>query len=110
MVRQPIQVIRIHLQIIPAHVVVFTDANVPSLISLPYLGFVNATNEVYQNTRRLLLSQEGNPYYGVGPVIRGIGGQHIDEMHPWPMGIVSEVITGINDKASCLTAFPLWPN
>lgn len=48
----------------------------------------------------MLLSQEGNPYYGVGPAIKGIGGQHIDEMHPWPMGIVSEVITGLDDKVS----------
>ncbi|KAJ7065845.1 hypothetical protein C8F01DRAFT_1126771 [Mycena amicta] len=74
------------------------DANVPSLISLPYLGFVNATNEVYQNTRKMLLSPQGNPYYAHGPAIRGVSSPHIDEAHVWPMGIVSEVITGINDQ------------
>lgn len=38
---------------------------------------------------------------GVGPAIRGVGGQHIDEAHPWPMGIVTEVITGWDDEVSC---------
>ena len=36
-------------------------------------------------------------FLGIGPAIRGVGGQHIDEAHPWPMGLVTEVITGIDD-------------
>ncbi len=32
------------------------DANVPSLLSLPYLGFVDKNDEIYLNTRRALLS------------------------------------------------------
>ncbi|KAJ6571091.1 Six-hairpin glycosidase-like protein [Mycena capillaripes] len=40
------------------------DANVPSLVSIPYLGFVNATNSIYANTRKMVLSTQGNPYYG----------------------------------------------
>ncbi|TDL29864.1 hypothetical protein BD410DRAFT_780368 [Rickenella mellea] len=79
-------------------IVIQDDANVPSLISLPYLGFINNTNDIYQNTRRMLLNPEGNPYYGVGPVIKGVGGQHIDEAHVWPMGLISEVITGSDDQ------------
>lgn len=42
----------------------YVDANVPSLVSIPYLGYVNNTNEVYRNTRKMLLNPEGNPYYG----------------------------------------------
>ncbi|KAJ7246985.1 hypothetical protein C8J57DRAFT_1081267 [Mycena rebaudengoi] len=74
------------------------DANVPSLISIPYLGFTNNTNKVYNNTRKMLLSTKGNPYYGFGPVIRGVTSPHIDERHVWPMGLVSEVITGSDDE------------
>lgn len=38
------------------------DANVPSLLSLPYLGYVEENDEVYQNTRRFILSSH-NPYF-----------------------------------------------
>ncbi|KAJ7473583.1 Six-hairpin glycosidase-like protein [Mycena galericulata] len=73
------------------------DANVPSLVSIPYLGFANATNEIYANTRKMLLSTEGNPYYGFGPVIRGVSSPHIDEKHVWPMGLITEVVTSTDD-------------
>ncbi|KAH8118709.1 Six-hairpin glycosidase-like protein [Phellopilus nigrolimitatus] len=79
-------------------VVIQDDANVPSLVSIPYLGFVNNSDEIYQNTRAMLLNPDGNPYYGIGPVIRGVGGQHVDEAHPWPMGLITEVITGSDDN------------
>jgi len=42
--------------------VVFDDANLPSLVSLSYLGFVTQKDEVYRNTRELMLSPK-NPYY-----------------------------------------------
>ncbi|KAF7373060.1 hypothetical protein MSAN_00513700 [Mycena sanguinolenta] len=73
------------------------DPNVPSLVSIPYLGFMNATNPIYQNTRKMVLSTTGNPYYGFGPVIRGVSSPHIDEKHVWPMGLVTEVVTGTDD-------------
>ncbi|KAF7342422.1 hypothetical protein MVEN_01831300 [Mycena venus] len=73
------------------------DANVPSLVSIPYLGFVNATNPIYANTRKMVLSTQGNPYYGFGPVIRGVSSPHIDEKHVWPMGLITEVVTSTND-------------
>ncbi|KAJ6471438.1 hypothetical protein C8R45DRAFT_1014379 [Mycena sanguinolenta] len=40
------------------------DPNVPSLVSIPYLGFMNATDPIYRNTRMMVLSTTGNPYYG----------------------------------------------
>ncbi|KAJ7793958.1 Six-hairpin glycosidase-like protein [Mycena olivaceomarginata] len=73
------------------------DANVPSLVSIPYLGFVNATNPIYANTRKMVLSTAGNPYYGFGPVIRGVSSPHIDEKHVWPMGLITEVVTSTDD-------------
>jgi len=50
------------------------DANVPSLLALPIMGFVMRNDPVYRNTRRMLLEKEGNPYFLVGPAFRGIGG------------------------------------
>ncbi|KAJ7208663.1 Six-hairpin glycosidase-like protein [Mycena pura] len=73
------------------------DPNLPSLVSIPYLGFLNVTNEIYANTRKMVLSTEGNPYYGFGPVIKGVSSPHIDEKHVWPMGLVTEVVTGTDD-------------
>ncbi|KAJ7919575.1 Six-hairpin glycosidase-like protein [Mycena leptocephala] len=75
------------------------DANVPSLVSIPYLGFVDATNPIYASTRKMVLSTQGNPYYGFGPVIRGVSSPHIDEKHVWPMGLITEVVTSTSDAA-----------
>lgn len=52
------------------------DANVPSLLSLPLLGFVDQKDEVYQNTRRMILDRSGNPYFLNGSDLRAIGGPH----------------------------------
>ena len=41
------------------------DANVPSLLALPYLGCVDMNDPIYQNTRRLVLS-DSNPYFFQG--------------------------------------------
>lgn len=56
--------------------ILMDDANVPSLLSLPLLGFVDQDDRVYQNTRKMLLSKDGNPYYLTGSAFHGIGGPH----------------------------------
>ena len=56
--------------------IIMDDANLPSLLSLPLLGFLDAANTVYRNTRRMILEKEGNPYYLQGRSIQGIGGPH----------------------------------
>jgi uncharacterized protein len=56
--------------------VIMDDANIPSLLSLPYLGFLGTTDPVYRNTRKMILSQSGNPYYLNGTEFHGIGGPH----------------------------------
>lgn len=50
------------------------DANYPSLLAMPLMGFVERGDEVYRNTRRMVLSKEGNPYYLTGREFKGIGG------------------------------------
>ena len=39
------------------------DANLPSLLSMPYIGYVSASDKTYMETKRLLLSRETNPFY-----------------------------------------------
>jgi uncharacterized protein len=53
------------------------DANVPDLLSLPYLNAVNRDDTVYQNMRKWLLSAR-NPYYFEGRAARGLGGRTAD--------------------------------
>ncbi len=57
--------------------IVMDDANIPSLLSLPILGFIERTDELYLNTRRMVLAEVGNPYYLRGNWFHGIGGPHI---------------------------------
>lgn len=49
------------------------DANVPSLLAMPYLGDVERTDPIYENTRRFVWS-DGNPYFWRGAAGEGIGG------------------------------------
>ena len=56
--------------------ILMDDANVPSLLALPTLGFVENTDPVYVNTRKMILNKAGNPYYLEGKAFHGIGGKH----------------------------------
>jgi uncharacterized protein len=53
------------------------DANYPSLLALPLMGFVEKGDETYRNTRRMLLEKGGNPYYLVGREFQGVGGMFL---------------------------------
>ena len=54
--------------------ILMDDANVPSLLALPIMGFVEKDDHVYLNTRKMLLQKVGNPYYLEGRAFKGIGG------------------------------------
>lgn len=73
------------------------DANVPSLLSLPYLGAVKSGDATYQNTRKLLLS-ENNPFFFKGKAAEGIGGPHVGMDYIWPMSIIMRGLTSTDDK------------
>lgn len=68
------------------------DANVPDLISLPYLGLISENDEIYQNTRKTVLSEE-NKYYYIGKYANGIGSPHTPEGYVWPIGLAMEGLT-----------------
>ena len=73
------------------------DANIPSLLSLPYLGAVSAEDPIYKNTRKFVLS-EWNPYFYKGKAGEGIGSPHISLEVIWPMSIIMRAFTSTNDK------------
>ncbi|ODV89332.1 glycoside hydrolase family 125 protein [Tortispora caseinolytica NRRL Y-17796] len=74
------------------------DANLPSLLSLPRFGFINASDPLYLNTRKMLLSKDGNPYYLIGAAISGIGGPHVGTKHAWPMSLLTAIMTSDDDE------------
>lgn len=61
--------------------ILMDDANYPSLLALPLMGFVTQDDVVYQNTRKMLLSRASNPYYLVGRDFQGIGGKQPRPLH-----------------------------
>ena len=73
------------------------DANVPSLLAMPYLGDVDVNDPVYQNTRRFVWSED-NPYFFKGKAGEGIGGPHIGYDMPWPMSIMMKAFTSQDDN------------
>ncbi|GGE30738.1 MULTISPECIES: glycoside hydrolase family 125 protein [Sphingobacterium] len=73
------------------------DANVPSLLALPYLGAVDINDEVYQRTRNFILSDK-NPFFFKGKFAEGIGGPHIGRDMIWPMSIIMRANTSTNDE------------
>lgn len=74
------------------------DANIPSLLSLPDIGYLDVDDEVYQNTRKMILSKEGNPYYIKGPYFEGVGGPHIGTLNAWPMSLLMRIRTSDDDE------------
>jgi hypothetical protein len=79
------------------------DANVPSLLSLPYLGCCAADDPLYLRTRAFVLGDD-NPYFYRGPAGEGLGGPHSGLGMIWPLGIVTRALTSRDQKeiAACL--------
>ena len=68
------------------------DANMPSLLSLPYLGVCSADDEMYLKTRERILSDH-NPYFHRSEIASEIGSQHTPPEHIWPIAIAMEGLT-----------------
>lgn len=79
------------------HYNLMDDANVPSLLSAPYLGYCDFDDEIYQNTRRFILSRN-NPYYYEGSVARGIGSPHTPDHYVWHIALSMQGLTSIDEK------------
>jgi meiotically up-regulated gene 157 (Mug157) protein len=76
---------------------IMDDANIPSILSLPYLTSFSTEDHRYKNTRRILLS-ENNPFFFKGKAAEGIGGPHVGMDYIWPMSIIMRGLTSTDDK------------
>ena len=73
------------------------DANVPSLLGMPYLGSIKPNDETYLNTRKFVLSKD-NPWFFEGKAASGIGGPHVGPDMIWPMSLIMRAMTSNNDQ------------
>lgn len=68
------------------------DANMPSLLSLPLTGGVDAAGSLYQATRKFILS-EANPYFHAGEHAEGVGSPHTPPGYIWPIALAVQGLT-----------------
>ena len=73
------------------------DANVPSLLSAPYLEYCPASAPTYRNTRRFVLSPD-NPAYASGAKGAGVGSPHTPGNKVWPMSVMMQAMTSDDPK------------
>jgi uncharacterized protein len=71
---------------------VMDDANVPSLLAAPYLGYLPYDDPAYLNTRSFLLSRD-NPYYYEGKYANGIGSPHTPDHYIWHIALAIQGMT-----------------
>ncbi|KGQ04921.1 Meiotically up-regulated protein [Beauveria bassiana D1-5] len=79
------------------------DANIPSLLSIPHLGYASNDDAIYKRTRDFVLGRS-NPYFGTGPVLNSTGGPHLGPGMAWPMGVIMRIMTSDHDDeiVACL--------
>ncbi len=79
------------------------DANIPSLLALPYLGCTTRDDPRYRRTRERAWGAR-NPYFFRGKAAEGIGGPHEGLGMIWPMSIMIRALTSDDaaEVAQCL--------
>lgn len=71
---------------------IIDDANIPSLLSMDYIGYTPKDKKIAKNTRELILSTQ-NPYYYKGKKASGIGSSHTPPEYIWHISIAMEGLT-----------------
>jgi hypothetical protein len=79
------------------HTILMDDANPPSLLSIPYFGYVSNDDSIYRATRAFVLSKR-NPYFYVGKFASGIGSSHTPRGYVWPLALVMQAFTTYDDR------------
>ena len=87
--------------------ILMDDANVPSLLSLPYLRACRADDDLYRATRAFVLSDD-NPWFFKGRAAEGVGSPHTGAGRVWPIAIIMRALTSQDDaeiaNALCMLA------
>lgn len=73
------------------------DANVPSLLSAPYLGYCDVNDPVYVNTRRFILSSD-NPFFFSGKEGAGVGSPHTPKNFIWHIALSMQGLTSTDPE------------
>lgn len=73
------------------------DAATPSLLSLPYLDALSVNDKVYQQTRKLIFSNQ-NPFFYKGKYGESIGSPHAGEDMLWPLAITTRALTSTSEQ------------
>ncbi|POG67998.1 glycoside hydrolase family 125 protein [Rhizophagus irregularis DAOM 181602=DAOM 197198] len=73
------------------------DANLPSLLSLPYFGFIDNDDKIYLKTRDFVLS-DWNKFWFNGEKFQGVGSPHTGLGYIWPMSLCMKILTSTNDQ------------
>ena len=73
------------------------DANVPSLLSAPYLGYCDVNDPVYVNTRKFILSSD-NPFFFSGKEGAGVGSPHTPKNFIWHIALSMQGLTSTDPE------------
>lgn len=74
---------------------VMDDANPPSLLSLPYLGWCAPDDPLYLATRAAVLGPD-NPHHVRGTAASGVGSPHTPPRHVWPLALAVQGLTALD--------------
>ncbi|MDD3410246.1 MAG: glycoside hydrolase family 125 protein, partial [Eubacteriales bacterium] len=89
------------------HQLLMDDANVPSLLALPFLGVCEPDDPRYLRTRAFVLSRR-NPYFYQGTQAEGVGSPHTPAGYVWPISLCVQAMTSRdNDEAARCVAMLL---
>ncbi len=77
------------------HHLLMDDANSPSLLALPYLGWCSPADPLYTRTRSFVLSKS-NPYFFQGKEAAGVGSPHTPPGNIWPLSLAMQGLTTAN--------------
>lgn len=80
--------------------VLMDDANSPSLLAMPYLGYCEKTDPIYLNTRRFILSKD-NPFYFSGKAAKGVGSPHTGPDKIWHIALTMQALTSTSEAEIC---------
>ena len=74
----------------------YDDSNLPSLLSMPYLGFLPLDDPTYLRTRRFILSSRNEFFHARGQ-LNGVGSSHTSPRYVWPLALITQILTSSSD-------------